>query len=267
VLILGIIGYGATSILLAAYRADVADRTLNTVISHQNSLNTAFGDINTQLSALNTSSAFDSEQALTLVDQSISSSQLAMKTINDDDRSLRAASNDVHAVPWLTVLGRVSLDRDAARIGHAENALAAARTIAADQALDGRFWRALYLGLSDFTALSSQSSSGDTSGAHTTLVKMKTEIDQAAALSGAPGLPSDLRALMADLQTFVGDYGKKLDAQAAGDDAGLSAADTSVEADVTKIGTYDIDRIGGEIDAFFRPLIDRYNSEIIAATR
>ena len=170
-------------------------------------------------------------------------------------------------MPWLTVLGRVSLDRDAARIGHAENALAAARTIAADQALDGRFWRALYLGLSDFTALSSQSSSGDMSGAHTTLVKMKTEIDQAAALSGAPGLPSDLRALMADLQTFVGDYGKKLDAQAAGDDAALSAADTSVEADVTKIGTYDIDRIGGEIDAFFRPLIDRYNSEIIAATR
>ena len=36
---------------------------------------------------------------------------------------------------------------------------------------------------------------------------------------------------------------------------------------MTKIGTYDIDRIGGEIDAFFRPLIDRYNSEIIAATR
>jgi len=39
-----------------------------------------------------------------------------------------------------------------------------------------------------------------------------------------------------------------------------------VESDASKIATYDIDKIGGEIDAFYKPMIDRYNAELSAAT-
>ena len=266
VLIVSLAAYAITSIVYSRARVEQAERTLNTVISHQNSLNLSFGDINTQLSSLNTSARFDSEQALALVDRSISNSSLAVRTINEDDRSLSSASSDIHSASWLTALGHSSIDHTARRISHAQNALAAARTIAADQAQDGQFWRAMYLGLADFTALSAQSSSGDIAGARTSLARMKGEIDDAAGRADAPGLPSELRALMADLQRFVDDYGKKLDAEAAGDDAGLAAADSAIDTDVAKIGTYDIDHIGTEIDAFYKPLISRYNSEIAAAT-
>ena len=71
---------------------------------------------------------------------------------------------------------------------------------------------------------------------------------------------------MGDLQAFVADYAKKLDAQAMGDYDAEDAADASVAADATRIAKYDIDKIGGEIDAFYRPMVDRYNSEITAAT-
>jgi hypothetical protein len=266
VLITGIIGYAAASIVYSANRVDSAHGMLVTVVSHQNNLNTSFGDINSQVTALNSSSAFDPEQALILVDKSIANSELAMRTVNHDDAALGASERELRAFPWLTMLGRSSVDRESRRLGHARAALAAARTIASGELLDARFWRVLYAGLADFTTLSSQSSSGDVTGARSTLAKMKGEIDDATGLSTAPGLPTDLRSLMSDLQTFVVDYGKRLDAEATGDDTGASSADATLEADATKVGTYDIDKIGGEIDAFYRPLIDRFNAEMAAAT-
>src|SRR5207249_2487674 len=175
-LILGMIGYAGASTFYSASRVNAAERTLGSVVSHQNTLNAAFDEINTQLSALNTSAAFDSEQALTLVDRSIGSSRVAMETIDGDDAALRGAADNLRAMPWLSVVRRDSVDREASRIAHARNALAA------------------------------------------------------------------------------GDY----DAEA--------AADASVAADATRIARYDIDKIGGEIDAFYRPMVDRYNSEITAAT-
>jgi len=71
---------------------------------------------------------------------------------------------------------------------------------------------------------------------------------------------------MVDFQTFVTDYGKQLDAQLAGDDAGVATYQATLQADLTRIGGYNIDQIGTEIDAFYKPLINRFNSEIAAAT-
>jgi hypothetical protein len=84
--------------------------------------------------------------------------------------------------------------------------------------------------------------------------------------STSPGLPTDLRSLIVDLQTFATDYGKQLDAQIAGDDATVAQEESTIGSDRAKLGSYDVDKIGAEIDAFYRPLIDRFNSEIAAAT-
>jgi hypothetical protein len=265
ILIIGLIGYAGAGIVYSAVRVASAERTLNTVISHQNTLNSTFSDINTQLGSLSSSSAFNPQQAIVLVDRSVANSELATQTINQDDVSLSTAATQLQDNAWLTVVGRGSLDREAKRIGHARNALAAARTIASDEGLDGHFWHALYTGLADLTTLNTQSGAGDLTTAKSTLGTMKTDIDQATQLSTSPGLPAELHDLMADLQTFIGDYGKQLDAQLAGDDASVAAYQAAVVADLAKIGKYDIDKIGREIDAFYKPLIDRFNTEIAAA--
>jgi len=266
VLIIGIIGYAGVSVLYTAFRVNAAERTVVAVVSHQNNLNVTFAEIDSQVSALNGSAAFDSEQALTLVDRSIAGSRAAVQSIDKDDASLRREQDNLRAMLWLSLTSRDGVERAASKIGYARSALAIARTVAAYELLDGQFWHALYAGLADFTTLSTQASAGDIAGARVTLAKMKGEIDSATGLASAPGLPFEMRALMADLQKFAADFGKKLEAMAANDYEAALDAEAVVESDASKIATYDIDKIGGEIDAFYKPMIDRYNAELSAAT-
>jgi len=244
VLVFSIVGYSVASILYTGHRVAEAEGTLNAVVSHQNSLNGTFGNIDAQLSMLNTSGKFDSQQALMLVELSIQNSNVATRTVEADDRSLNTAAGDMRVAQWLSVMERGDLDRESSRVAHARAALAIARVVAADQALDGQFWHALYAGLADYSAYSATSSPA-------ALKSSSAEVAYAAQMSAyAPGLPDDLRALMTDLQVFLAD----------------TARDTSVAGDLNRIAAYNIDTIGGEIDAFYRPMIDRYNSELSAAT-
>ncbi len=266
IFIIGIIGYAGTGIVYAGALAANAERTINTVVSHQNSLNSSFTSINSQLSALGGDSTFNAQQAITLVDKSVANSELATRTINQDDASLASVEKQLNGSRWLTAIGRGNLDRESMRLAHARKALAAARTIASDQVLDGHFWHSLYTALGDLDTLNKQSGAGDLTAARSTLTTMQTDAGQAVQQSASPGLPAELHDLMVDLQSFVSDYGKELDAQLAGDDASVAQYQTSVAADLTKLSAYDIDKIGKEIDAFYKPLIDQFNSEIGAAT-
>jgi hypothetical protein len=266
VLIIGIILYAGTGIVYAGALSSSAERTLNMVVSHQNALNTSFNEIDNEVAALGGSGTFDPQQAVGLVDRSVTSSQAAASRINLDDSALASVQGQLDSSRWLTLVGHSTVDREAARVGHARNALAAARMIAADQVLDGHFWHALYTALGELDTLNNQSGSGDLTSAKATLATMQTNVMQAVQQSTAPGLPPDLHSLMADLQTFVSDFGKQLDAQIAGDDAAVAQYQSTLDSDRNKLGTYNVDKIGSDIDAFYRPLIERFNSEIAAAT-
>jgi len=265
-LIIGVILYAGAGIVYAGALTSSAERTLNMVVSHQNSLNTSFNEIDSEASALGGSGTFNPQQAVGLVDKSVTSSQVAARTINRDDSLLASVQGQLDSSRWLTLAGHGTMDREAARVGHARNALGAARMIAADQVLDGHFWHALYTALGELDTLNNQAGSGDYASAKTTQAKLQTDVAQAVQESTAPGLPPDLHSLMVDLQTFVSDFGKQLDAQIAGDDAAVAQYQASLDADRSKLATYNVDKIGSDIDAFYRPLRDRFNSEIAAAT-
>ncbi len=264
-LIVAVIAYAGAGVVDAGARISVADHTLNNVVSHQNTLNATFTDINIQLGSLNSDPSFKPQDMVTLVDRSVASSELAAATINSDDASLREAMAGLGQNRWLTMVGRGNIDKEASRIAHARNALGAARTVAADKVLEGKFWHSVYSGLGDLAALNGQISSGDLASARNTLSTMKSDIDQAASQSSAEPLPTELGNLMKDLQTFVSDYGKQLDAQIAGDGASVTSYQASVQADLVRVGQYDIGAIAKKIDAFYKPLIDRFNAEIAAA--
>lgn len=266
VLIIGVILYAGTGTVYAGALSSSSESTLNTVVSHQNALNTSFNEIDSEVAALGGSGTFDPQQAVGLVDRSVTSSQAAASMINRDDSSLASVQGQLDSSRWLTLVGHSTVDREWARVGHARNALAAARMIAADQVLDGHFWHTLYTALGELDTLNNQSGSGDFTSAKTTLAAMQTDVGQAVRQSTAPGLPPDLHSLMLDLETFVSDFGKQLDAQIAGDDAAVVQYQASLDADRSKLGAYNVDKIGSDIDAFYRPLIERFNSEIAAAT-
>lgn len=266
VLIIGIILYAAAGIVYAGVLTANADSTLNTVVSHQNSLNTSFAAINTEVTALGGNGTFSAQQTVGLVNKSVASSQTATITIDQDDASLASIQRQMNGSRWLTMIGRSGMDREVSRVDHARNALAAARTISADENSDLQFWLSLYTSLGELDTLNTQASGGDYSSAKTTLTKMQGDVGQAIQESAAPGLPPELHALMVDLQTFVSDYGKQLDAQIAQDDTTVAQLQGTVESDREKLGTYNFDKIGTDINAFYAPLIDRFNSEMSAAT-
>ena len=265
VLVIAAIVYAGTGIVYAGTLVASAERTLNTVVSHQNSLTTSFNEIDQEVAVISQAS-FNPEQAISLVDRSVANSQLATRTISEDDGSLASVQGQLDGSRWLTVVGHGSIDRESARVRHARNALAAAKVIASDQLLDGQYWRALYTSLADLDQLETQVNAGDFTSAKATWTTMKGHVDQAVQLSKAPDLPADLQSFMVDLQTFAADYGKQLDAEVAGDDTTVAQLEPSVATDQQKLAAYSFDKIGSEIDAFYRPLVDRFNSELTAAT-
>jgi hypothetical protein len=264
--VVGIIGYAVVGFAYAASRVASADRTLNVVLSHQDSLNTTFTDINTEFSGLGSSSAYNPQQAKSVADLFVVDATKASTTVSQDDASLSAASRSLREQGWLTLISRKSLDSEVARIAHARKALTDARTVAGDYVLDGQFLQAFLDATADLDSLATQTASSDMTGAGSTLSAMKTHVDKAMQLSTAPGLPADIHALIADFETLVADFDRLVAAAQANDDVGFNAASASIQADANKISGYNFDKISADIEAFYKPLVEDFNSEMTAAT-
>jgi hypothetical protein len=266
IVIIGIIGYAVAGYAYATTRVASTDRTLNTVISHQNTLNTTFKNIDGEFGSLSGSTNFNSQQARSVADEFVAGAKKASSTVNEDDATLAAASGTLNDRPWLTLFSRSLIDKEAARVGHTRKALAVARTIAGDYVLDGQFLQAFLDATTDLDTLAAQTSTSDLAGATSTVATMKAHVDKALQLSTAPGLPPDLHALMTDFETLVTDFGKLVTAAQANDDPGINRAAATIQADADKLSGYNYDKISADIDAYYRPLVDDFNSQMAAAT-
>ena len=264
IVVIGIIGYAVTGLAYAQTRVGSADRTLSTVISHQNSLNTTFKGIDVSATGLN-STTFDPQRARTLLDEFVANANLAGTTIDKDDAALASARASLGEQQWLTMVARGNLDSEGARINHARKALSIAKTIAADYAQVGEFWQALVDALSDGQAVANQVATADLAGAKATLATAKTHSDKALQLSGGPGLPPEVHALMVDFESLVADFGRLLDAVAAGDDNAIVSTENQLQADATKVNGYDFTKIETETKTYYKPLVDSFNAEMARA--
>jgi hypothetical protein len=266
VVIIGIIGYAVTGYAIATTRVANTDRTLNTVISHQNSLNTTFKNIDAEFNSLSGSTAFNPQKARSVTDQFVAGATNATITVNQDDVALASAAGTLDGQRWLTFFSRSLLDKEQSRIDHARKALADARSIAGGYVLDGQFFQAFLDTTTDLSALAAQTSTSDLAGASSTMATMKTHVDKALRLSTAPGLPPSLHALMTDFETLVADFGNLIAAAQANDYAGINRAAATVQSDADKVSAYNYDKISADIDTYYLPLIDDFNSQMAAAT-
>ncbi|HXN79114.1 MAG TPA: hypothetical protein VN965_10115 [Candidatus Dormibacteraeota bacterium] len=266
IVVIGIIGYAVTGLAYVQTRVGSTDKTLSTVISHQNSLNSTFTDLNSKFNSLSTSGAFNPQQARTLFDQFVVDETAAGVTNDQDDKSLATARASLGGNEWLTLIARSSLDKEATKIDHARKALSIAKTAAGGYVQDGQYFQMFYQVQVDFELVSTQAASADLAGANATLTTMKTHVDKGLQLSTAPGLPDELHAVMVDLGTLVSDYGKLLNAAVSNDDAGVIRAENSVQADANKLGAYNVDNVMAKIAAYYKPMFDQIDAEMAKAT-
>ncbi len=265
IVVVGIIGYAVTGLAYAQTRVGNADKALGIVISHQNNIDSSFSDLSAKFKSLSSSGTFDPLQERDLFQQFVANETASAATYDRDDASLVSARAGLGEQQWLTFLARANLDHEATRIDHARKALAIARTAATGYVQVGQFFAALYNAELDFQTFSTQIATADFGGATTTLGTMKTHVDKGLQLSTAPSLPAELHALMGDFETLVSDFSKLLAAAAANDDTAVINAENSVQADATKLTTYNIDDIMAKIAAYYRPLYDQVSSELAKA--
>jgi hypothetical protein len=266
IVLIGIIGYAVTGLADAQTRVGDANKTLDTVVSHQNNLNNTFADLNTKFNGLSSSTPVDPTQARTLFVQFVASEKAAGVTDDQDATSLATTETRLRERSWLTLVTGTSLDNEAAKIGHAQKALAIGKTTAAGYVQAGQFFQTYFDVQIDGQMFNAQVAAADLTAAATTLTTMKGHVATGLTESSAPGLPAELHTLMADLGTLVTDLGKLLDGVAANDVGVIVSADTSVQADAGKLATYHLDTIMSEIAAYYKPMFDSINSEMAKAT-
>jgi hypothetical protein len=266
IVVIGIIGYAFAGYSYTRGRIANADKSLNTVVSHQNSLNSTFKDIDTKVIGLNSGSNSDLTQTRALYAQFVSNAKSAGTTVDQDDATLVSARASLTQQQWLALFSRPSLDNEAARIDHARKGLAIAKTVAGDYVQVGGFFQSVIDSEIDLQSFSTQVATADFTNAKTTLASMKTHVDNAQHLSTAPGLPTQMHDVVVDLGTLVTDFGKLVDSGIANDDAAILNAEKSIEADASKLSSYNYDKIQADIAAYYQPLIAAFNSEMAQAT-
>jgi Tfp pilus assembly protein PilX len=265
-IVIAIIGYAVAGYAAGESRVSAADKSLNAVVSDQNKLTKTFKEIDTKFTGLSTGTNFDAAQAKTLLGQFIADSQDATKTVVRDQASLTASSTKLDELQWLTTIDKGNINKAHARLDHAQKALASAKIVSDDYVQDGQFLQSFMDVILDLDKLSASASASDLAGAKAVVATLKTHVDAATQQSTAPGLPTQMHALMVDFQTLTSDFGKLLDAAIAGDETGLTTYSDKLQTDVTKLGTYNFDQMGSDVTAFYKPYIDTFNSEMSAAT-
>ncbi len=265
-LLVVVIGYTAAGFAFATSRIDSARTSYNAVVAHQNSITDTVNSFNSKFTTTSTSTTTaDLKSDRSLLDQVVSKSQAAGATIASDDASLAAAQSSLTDNSWLTVLSRSSLDNYSAKIGHERKALADAKILTADYVQMGTFYQSFFDAVIDLDTVGTKTTDSDFAGAAAAVSTMKADLAKALAASSAPGLPPEVHAFVVDFQTFATDIGGLLAAVNAGDVSSAQSLTNKVQADVSKLDAYDFTKIGNEIDAYYKPTIDDFNSEISKA--
>jgi len=269
VLVAGVGGYVVVGLAYAQSRLNSASSSYNTVVDHLNAMNDTINSVKTQINtgAVTGSTGTSLQQNKSLADQFVSSSQTAQSQIATDDASLASADSSLKENQWLTPLSRDQLNHASARIGHARAALAAAKTITADYVQIGVFFQALYATAIDLDTLGTMSQSSDLTGAAAADVTLKADVAKAIQLDKAPGLPPEMDAALVEIQSLATDFAQLLNAAAANNATAAQSAYAALQADVAKVQAADFSGIGTEIDNFYQPLIDQYNSEVDQANQ
>ena len=266
VLLVVVIGYAAAGFAFATSRIDSARNSYNAVVAHQNSITDTVNSFNSKFTTTSTTTTTaDLKADRSLLDQVVSKSQAAGTTISSDDASLATAQSSLTDNSWLTVFSRSSLDNYSAKIGHERKALADAKVLTADYVQVGTFYQSFFDAVIDLDNVGTKTTANDFAGAAADVSTLKADLAKALAASSAPGLPPEVHAFVVDFQAFATDIAGLLAAVNSGDVSSAQSLSTKVDADVTKLDSYDFTKIGNEIDAYYKPTIDDFNSEISKA--
>ena len=264
-------GYVVGGFVYANGKVNSATDAYNKVVDHENALTDLFNKLDAQFSSNNKNTATNSTDSIkqdkTLNLQLATQSQAAQPTVESDDQALANAASSLNENSWLTALSKSSLDKSANRISHARAALAVAKTILADSILYGTFYASVDDAALDLDALDTAFNAGDLNAIDSAITTLKSDVAKAIQEDSAPGVASQMDPFLKDLQKTANDFAALVAAARAGNSNGVNAAAAALEADSTKLDGYDFTAMGTSESAYYKALIDKYNTEVDAANK
>jgi hypothetical protein len=262
-------GYLVGGFVVAQGELNSANDSYNTVVGHQNKLGEQFSTLTSQINAIdfNNASADNVKQAKTAYLQLVTQAQSSEPQVVSDDASLASADSKLKQNSWLTVISSGSLQTESKRIGYARAALAIAKTILDDSQQFGTFNATLMDAVNDLLTFTDAASKQDISTATAAVKSFQSDVAKGITEDKAPGLASSTDQFMHDLQTLANDFDKLLTAAVAGDQAGINSASAALDADNTKLDTYDFNAMDTESKAFFQKLNDQYQKQVDLANK
>ena len=264
-------GYVVAGFGYASSKVNSATDAYNKVVDHENALTDLFNKLDAQFNSNNNDPASASTDSIkqdkTLNLQLASQSKAAQPTVDSDDQTLASTASGLNENSWLTVLSKSSLDKSATRINHARAALAVAKTILADSILYGTFYASVDDAALDFDAIDAAANSGDLNAVDSAITTLKTDVAKAIQQDKAPGVASQMDPFLKDLQKTANDFSALLVAVRAGNSTQVNTIVKQLDADTTKLDAYDFDAMGKSEQAFYKGLIDKYNTEVDAANK
>ena len=264
-------GYVVGGFVYAGSKVNSATDAYNKVVDHENALTDLFNKLTAQFNSNNndpaSASADSIKQDKTLNLQLSSSSKTAQPTVESDDKTLASAASSLNENSWLTALSKSSLDKSATRIGHARAALAVAKTILADSILYGTFYASVDDAALDLDALDTAANGGDLNAVDSAIQTLKSDVAKAIQEDSAPGVASQMDPFLKDLQKTANDFSTLVAAVRANNSPAVNAAVAALDADTTKLDGYDFNAMGTSEQAYYKALIDKYNTEVDAANK
>jgi hypothetical protein len=261
--VVALVAYAGIGYAYAQGRVNSARDTYNAVITDANKYTDTVNSAST-LSAGAFNAASIAEAKAKYADL-VKKSQDAQPQIQSDDAKLADADSNLHQNSWLTLAGKSSIDKMSTKIGHLRNALGAAKEISGDYVQLGTFYETLADAIGDLDTFTTKAQASDFTGATGALDKLKTDTAKAITEDKAPGLPPEADTFLKDLQTVANDFSAVINAAVSGDESAYNTAVSKGDADVAKLQADDTNAIDAKTQAFYKPLIDKYNSEIDAA--
>lgn len=267
VLVILVAAIGAYAVIghsVASSRIDSADAALSSARSHEADFAQSMSTIGNGFgAAAENESPSQYKASVDQLSQTVSREQA---TVSDDRSKVDAAGSRLHDSALLTMFYRDSLDHESQRIGHADKALDAAKTMADDFAQDASFYGALADAIVDLGDLGTRSQAGDLAGANAAVTKFKADADKGVSLSGAPGMPDEVHRFMVDFQAVAGDFQAYLNAAETGNASAFNAAKAKIASDLAALKSIDMTGASAKIEAFYQPYVTTYNEEMHQAS-
>jgi hypothetical protein len=265
--VLAALGYVGGGLIYAKVRLDAADSALNTAVTDQNGL---AGTINalkggTGPAAAATLSAAELQHDRDVIAKFVTDSESGQAQIEVDDQALVDGAAGLADDRWLTPFSGAALDSASGRIARERKVLGDARTIITDYVQVGKFFRSFADVEIDFYAISASAQAHNLSAVQLEIAQVRSDTANARSLDKAPGLPAEVDELMSLIQVIDGDFNNLLNAALAHNAAAVTAAELAGRTDIAKLRAFDTGRIVAEVEAFYAPMIETYNSDAAKA--